>query len=122
MRTTTEESAKTIATLQCSVEAGIEDYDLLLEGNKSFMSEHDEFFYCREDLKADLMKVRSDAEKNVADLEATVKSTEAHNIDVDAAGEKRLQDFEDELVKDLSELHALYVHNTQSIGGVHSAT
>jgi hypothetical protein len=37
-------------TLQCAVENGIEDYDLLLEGNKSLLAERDDFHYHCEDL------------------------------------------------------------------------
>jgi hypothetical protein len=118
LRATVEEPTGTIAMLQRSVFAGIEDYDLLMEGNKSLMAARDEFRYRCEDLKVELARVGSDAEKNIADLEARLKSAEAHSVDVAAAGEKWLWGFEDELVKDLSELHTLHVRNTQSIGGL----
>jgi hypothetical protein len=37
-------------TLQCAVENGNKDYDLLLEGNKSLLAERDDFCYHCEDL------------------------------------------------------------------------
>jgi hypothetical protein len=64
------------------------------------------------------VEVRSRAKKQIVDLEAKVKSAEAHNADVPAASEKRLQDFKDELVCDLAELHMLYVRNAQAIRGL----
>jgi hypothetical protein len=88
LRATVEEPTGTIAMLQRSVFAGIEDYDLLMEGNKSLMAARDEFRYRCEDLKVELARVGSDAEKNIADLEARLKSAEAHSVDVAAAGEK----------------------------------
>jgi hypothetical protein len=39
-------------------------------------------------------------------------------MDIAAAGEKHLKDFENELVKDLAGLRALYTCNIQSIGGL----
>jgi hypothetical protein len=103
---------------QHAMENGIEDYDLLLEGNKSLLAERDDFCYHCEDLRAELAEVRSRAKKQIADLEAKVKSAEAHSVDIAAAGEKCLKDFEDELVHDLAELHMLFVRNTQAIGGL----
>jgi hypothetical protein len=103
-------------TLQCAVDNGIEDYDMLLEGNKSLLAEHDDIrFYC-EDLQAELAEVCSDAKKQIADLEAKVESAETDSINVAAAGERRLKNFEDELIRDLAELCVLYVHNAQDIG------
>jgi hypothetical protein len=49
-------------------------------------------------------------------MEARIKSVEAHTMDEAAAGEKCLRDFENELIKDLAELRALYECNIQSIG------
>jgi chromosome segregation ATPase len=88
LRATVEESTGTIATLQRYVDAVIEDYDMLMEGNKSLLTERDKFHYHCKDLKVEVARVRSDVEKNVADLEARVKSTEAHIVDVAATGEK----------------------------------
>jgi hypothetical protein len=90
MRATVKESAEMIAMLQRSVDAGIEDYDLLMEGNKSLLAERNEFCYHCEDLNVELAKVHSDAEKIITNLEVRVKSAEAHNVDVAIAGEKRL--------------------------------
>jgi hypothetical protein len=112
------ESAETIATLQRAMDTGIEDYNLLMDGNKSLLAEHDEFCYCSDHMETELVKIRSDAEKNITDLEARIRSAEAHSIDVAATGEKQLRDIEDELVRDLSKLHPLYVCNTQRIRGM----
>jgi hypothetical protein len=51
-----------------------EDSELLLDGNKSILAEHDDFHYHCEDLQADLAGIRSDAEKRTANLELSVKS------------------------------------------------
>jgi hypothetical protein len=58
--------------LQRVVDNGIEDYDLLLEGNKSLLAERDDFHYCCEDLQAELVVVCSGAKMKIADLEAKV--------------------------------------------------
>jgi hypothetical protein len=105
-------------TLQRDVDNGIEGYDLLLEGNKSLLAERDDFCYCCEDLQVELAVVRSDAKKKIADLEVKVESVEARSVDVVAAGERCLKDFEDELIHSLAELHTLYVCNAQVIGGL----
>jgi hypothetical protein len=105
-------------TLQRAVENGIEDYDLLLEGNKSLLAQCDDFRYHCDDLRAELVEVRSGSKEQIADLEAKVEFAEAHSTDVAAAGEKHLKDFEDELVRDLAELRTLYVCNAQAIGGL----
>jgi hypothetical protein len=62
--------------------------------------------------------VRSGAKKQIVDLEAKVKSAKAHSTDVAAADEKHLKDFEDDPVRDMAELHTLYVRNAQDIGGL----
>jgi hypothetical protein len=51
-------------------------------------------------------------------LEARLKSAEAHAVDLAAAGEKCLSDFERQLIKDLVELCASYECNVQSIRGL----
>jgi hypothetical protein len=104
--------------LQCTVENGIEDYDLLLEGNKSLLAERDDFRYHCEDLQAELAEVCSRAKKQIADLEVKVESAEGHSAEVAAAGEKRLKDFDDEVICDLAELRTPCVRNTQAIGGL----
>jgi hypothetical protein len=88
--------------LQHIVDNGIEDYDLLLEGNKSLLAERDDFHYHCKDLWAELAEERSGAGKQIADLEAKIKFAKTHSADVAAAGEKSLQDFKDELVHDLA--------------------
>jgi hypothetical protein len=100
------------------VDNGVNDYNLLMEGNKSLLAERNDFRYRCEDLKAELAEVHSDAEKRTANLEVRVKAAEAHNIDVAATGEKRLRGFEGELIRDLAEQRALYVCKAQTIGGL----
>jgi thioredoxin-related protein len=105
-------------TLQHVVDNGIQNYDLLLEGNKSLLVDRDDLCYYCEDLQAELAEVRSGAKKQIANLEVKVESVEAHSIDVVATGERCLKDFEDELIRDLVELQTLYVCNAQAIGGL----
>jgi hypothetical protein len=105
-------------SLQRAVDNGIEDYDLLLEGNKSLLAERDDFCFHCEDLQVELAKVRSDAKKQIDDLKVKVESAEAHNIEVAAAGEGRLKDFKDELIRDLAGRRMLYVRNAQAIRGL----
>jgi hypothetical protein len=64
------------------VNTGIEDYNLLMDGNKSLLAERDEFYYYCKDLSAELAEAHYDAEKRTATLELKVKSIEAHIIDV----------------------------------------
>jgi hypothetical protein len=100
------------------MENGIEDYDLLLEGNKSLLAECDDFCYHCEDLQAELVEAHSGAKKKIADLEAKVEFAKAHSADNAATGKKHLRGFDDELVCDLAELRTLYVRNAQAIGGL----
>jgi hypothetical protein len=96
--------------LQRAMDHSIEDYNLLVMGNKSLLSKCNELKCHCEDLQAALVEARSDAKKRVADLEAKVKTT--------AHGERRLKYFEDGLVRKLEELHGLYSGNVQTIGGL----
>jgi hypothetical protein len=66
-------------------------------------------------LKSEPVKVHADAAEDIAAIETKIKSTEAHNVDITAIREKCLRDFENELIKDLAGLHALYVRNLQNI-------
>jgi hypothetical protein len=66
-------------------------------------------------LEAKLVKIRSAVVEDITTLEAKVRSADAHSVDVAAAGEKRLKDFEGELIKDLAELRRLYMRNMQVI-------
>jgi hypothetical protein len=104
--------------LQRAVDNGIEDCNRLMEGNKSLLAERNDFQYRFEDLQVELREAHFDAKKQITNLEARVRSAEAQSVDVTAAGEKHLKDFEDELIQDLAELSALYVRNTQIIGGL----
>lgn len=72
---------------------GVEDYDLLMEGNKSLLPECDVLHERSENLDFELMKARASAAEDIAALEARVKSAEARIMDVTAAGEKCLSDF-----------------------------
>jgi hypothetical protein len=105
-------------TLQRVVDHGIEDYNLLVAGNKSLASEHDELKSHCEGLQAKLANTCSDTEKRVAALEAKVKFVEAHNIDVASARKKYLREFEGGLVRKLEELRGLYADNIRIIGGL----
>jgi hypothetical protein len=77
---------------------GVEDYILLMEGNKGHLAERIDFRHRCEDLKVVLAVVRSDATKRITDLEVRAMSVEAHSVNVDGASEKHLRDFEDGLV------------------------
>jgi hypothetical protein len=100
---------------------GVEDYNLLMEGNKSLLAEHNDFHYRCEDLKVGLLEVRSDAGKRTFDLEARVMAAKAHSVDVAATDVKQLMDFEGGLIRDLAELCTLYVCNARTIGGLCSS-
>jgi hypothetical protein len=88
LKATTDESAEMISMLQRAVDIGVEDYKLLMEGNKSLLGERIDFCYRCEDLKVELADARSNAEKGTADLEVKVRSIEAHIINVVATDEK----------------------------------
>jgi hypothetical protein len=79
---------------------GSEGYSLLLEGNKSLLAERIDFRCRCEDLWVELVEVRCDAKKRIADLEAKVKFAEANSIDVPVADEKHLKGFDDEHIRD----------------------
>jgi hypothetical protein len=85
-------------TLQCAVDNGVEDYNLLMAGNSSLLAKRNDFHYRCEDLEKGLAEVRSDSGKRIADMEAKVKSAEARSIDAATVGEKQLRDFEGRLV------------------------
>jgi hypothetical protein len=69
-------------------------------------------------LETKLVKVRSAVVEDITTLETKVRSVDAHSVDVAAAGEKCLKDFEGELIKDLVELRGLYMRNMQVIEGL----
>jgi hypothetical protein len=52
-------------------------------------------------LESELARVRSSAAEDIATLESRIRFAEAHCMEVAVAGEKRLSDFEGELVKRL---------------------
>jgi hypothetical protein len=107
--------------LQCVVDLGIEDYNLVVTGNKKLPSEQDKLKHHCDGLEAELSEACSDVQKRIDDLEARVRSSEARSIDVAAASEKRLRDFEDDLVQKLEKLRGLYAGNVQTIGGLYSS-
>jgi hypothetical protein len=86
--------------------------------NTSLLDERKDSCYKCEDLEAELKKVRSDIAMSVATLEAKVKFAKIHTAEVAAASDKRLSNFEFELIRDLAGLRKLYVCNVQSIGGL----
>jgi hypothetical protein len=90
-----------------------EDYELLVEGNRKLISQHDQLKHRCESLQAE---AHCDAEKQIADLQVRVRSAEAHRIDVAAKGEKKLRDFEGALVQKMEGLHQLYADNVWTIG------
>jgi hypothetical protein len=98
------------------VAAGIEDFGILLDGNKSLLAEHNVHCEPSGDLEAELMKART--AKNIAALEAKIRSADAHSMDVAAASEKCFRNFEKELIKDLEELCVLFEFNIHSTGGL----
>jgi hypothetical protein len=104
--------------LQRAVNHGIEDYSLMVMGNKKLASERDKLKHRCEGLEAELLEARSDTQKRIDDLGARVRSAEAHSIDVAADDEKRLRDFEDGLVQKMEELRGLYAGNVRTIGGL----
>jgi hypothetical protein len=61
LKATIAKSVKMIGTLQRAVDNGVEDYILLLEGNKILLAERNDFHYRCEDLNAELAEVHSDA-------------------------------------------------------------
>jgi hypothetical protein len=72
-----EACAETIAVLQRSMDAGIKDYDLLMEGNKSALAECNALCKHSEDLESELTKARTSAEEGIASLEARIKSVQS---------------------------------------------
>jgi FtsZ-binding cell division protein ZapB len=88
-----DDSIETITVLRCSVDAEIEEYNLLMDGNKSLRTEHDTLHEHCEDLGSELAKVHASAVEDVATLEASIKSTVAHPMNVAVVGVKHLSNF-----------------------------
>jgi hypothetical protein len=86
-----------------AVEATL-DYAVLQLEVSSLLAERNDFRYRCEDLEDELKKARSDSVVSIAALEAKVKSVEAHNVEVAAASDKQLSDFEAWLIRDLAGL------------------
>jgi hypothetical protein len=105
-------------TLQHNVDLGIEDYNLLVAGKKKLVSERDELKHRCTDRHAELVRVCSDAQNRIDDLEAKVKSAKVRSIEVVADGEKHWKEFEDGLNQKFGELCKLYTGNVQAIGGL----
>jgi hypothetical protein len=85
---------------------------------KKLSSEHDQLKICCDNLQAELVQARSDAEKRIFGLEAKVASAEARSIEISAKGEKCLRDFHGVLVRQLVQVHDMYVERVQSIRGL----
>jgi hypothetical protein len=100
------------------VDDGVEDYNLLMAGNESLLAERNDMCHRIRDLESELAKVRAAAATDVVALETKIESAKAQCVDVAAAREKRLKDFEDELIKDLAGLHILYICHINRIGGL----
>jgi hypothetical protein len=66
---------------RCSTlcDAGIEDYEQLQEGHKSFLAECNELRYCSEDMESELAKVLFGAAEGIIALEASARSAEAQS-------------------------------------------
>jgi hypothetical protein len=109
-----DSSAEDIASLRWALEAGIEDYDPLMEGNKSLLAERNTLRDCAADLKSELAEARASTTKDIAALETRAKSAKARVVDESATWEKRLVDYETELVKDLVDLRVAYEHKPRS--------
>jgi replicative DNA helicase len=73
-----DSSAETIATLQQSMVAMIEDYDMLMEGNKSLLAERNALHECSKDLVSELTKAHASATEDIVALEARVRSAKAN--------------------------------------------
>jgi hypothetical protein len=86
-----------------AVEATV-DYEVLQLEVSSLLVERNDFCYRCEDLEDELKKARSDSAVSIAALEAKVNSVEAHNVEVAAASDKQLSDFEAWLIRDLAGL------------------
>jgi hypothetical protein len=115
---TAVESSETITKMQRSLDNGVEDYNLLMAGNESMLAEHNDLCHHTEDLESELANIRDAIAEDVTALETKIEFAEAHIVDVAAAGEKCLKDFEDELVEDLAGLRALYICNINHIRGL----
>jgi hypothetical protein len=100
------------------VAAGREDYELLMEDNKSLLAERNTLRDA--DLESELAEARTSAAKDIDALESKVSSAEAHSVNVAAAGERRLAYFKD-IVHDLADMCMLYERNVQSIEGLCSS-
>jgi hypothetical protein len=96
-------------TLQHTLDHSIKDYNLLVMGNKSLLSERNELKCRCQDLHVALVEAHSNAKKTAADLDVKVKTMKAQ-------GEKCLRDLEDGLVRKIEELCGLFVGNVQTMG------
>jgi hypothetical protein len=70
------------------VAVGIEDYDLLMEGNKSLLVERNALRERSEYLESKLMKAHASTVEDIAALGVRIKFAKAHTIEVAGAGEK----------------------------------
>jgi hypothetical protein len=73
--------------MQRSLDNGVEDYNLLMAGNESKLAECNDLRHHTEDVESELAKVCAATAMDVATLETKIVSTEAHSMDLAAAGE-----------------------------------
>jgi hypothetical protein len=112
-----DSSTEAVISLQQKLEAGIEDYELLRDGNNSLLVECNALQDQVIDLESKLAEDKARAAKDIAALEVKVVSAEARAMDEAASGEKHFVDFEKEFTEDFAGLRKAYERNIQSLGG-----
>jgi hypothetical protein len=113
-----DKSAKVVVSLRWMLNGALDDFELLKGGNNSLLVERDSLRDQVTDLDSELVTAKVRVTENIPALEARVASAEAPAADEAVAGEKCLIDFKAELVRDLTDLCAMYEHNIRSIGGL----
>jgi hypothetical protein len=96
----------------------MEDYDLVVVGNKKLASERDQQNLHCESLQAEVVQICSNADKRIANLEAKVKSAKAHSIEIVTKDDNNLRDFKSGLVRKLEGLRKMYADKVWTIGGL----
>jgi predicted trehalose synthase len=99
-------------------EAGIEDYELLKDGNSSLLVECNALQDRVADVESELAGAKTSAAKGIAVQEAKVVSVEARVMDDVATVEKHLVYFRKELTQDLKGLREAYERNIQSLDSI----
>jgi hypothetical protein len=91
--------------LWLTLDHSIEHYELVVASNRKLCSERDQLKIHCNNLQAELVQARSDAEKGISNLEAKVASVEAYTIEIATEGEKSLRDFQGVPARQLERLH-----------------